>query len=211
MIEFALTIPIYIMALFCFLQLVLLIHAKFMLTYGAFVAARAGVVYNANEAPMKKAFLSVMSPYFGRVQEGNDSFFSDILTPFTGNSAFEKAFDKATDEWNDNQFTITVVSPENANTLLKGAKSLNDAIPEFNNQVLKVEVTWNFPLVIPVANRLFHYFLDHNDPLTYSGPDPGVVLAPDSEPADMDDLRIPLSGQYTLRLSGINQNNPYHS
>jgi len=189
LIEFSLVMPIYIMALFCFLQLSLIITARLMMTYGAFSAARAGIVYNAREAEMKKSLLTVLSPFFGRVQNGDD--------------AIDAAYNTIEEEWDDGELSIDIIAPADARNQLRGAVTLKDVFNE-NDRFLHVRVNWNFPMVIPLANRIFQAFVEgQNWVQSTSATEPGVFLG---APAGTGtDPRIPLFADYDLRLTGIYQ------
>lgn len=59
--------PFLLFVFLCLLQILFIAHARVLLDYAAFNAARAGVVHNGNRAVMRNAALFSMLPAFGRV------------------------------------------------------------------------------------------------------------------------------------------------
>jgi len=192
LVEFALVIPVYLMALFCFLQLALIIQARFMLTYAAFSAARAGIVYNAAPNEMVRNVARVLSPNYGRIQRGY---------PY-----FAQAYQKTLNEYYRGQIGIQVLAPANAQQRLYNATNLNILGPSERN--LKVRVTWNFPMMIPLANTLFFAFIQNIPFPNWQGVQPGVYYGASRHPGH--DPRIPLYADYQLRITTLNRNQPYH-
>lgn len=182
LVEFAITVPIYIVALLCFTQLFLLIHARFLLHYGAFCAARAGIVSNANEQSMREASSIALSSLF---------------YPSRSKNAVINGMNKALLEFNKNNLKIELLNP-NLRSRLNQVQSINDLTQ--NEKLLKLRLKYNCPLKIPVANRLFYEFYKglykFNNNITTLSPDFFGFTFP-SYP------RIPLSGEYTLRITSI--------
>jgi hypothetical protein len=67
LIETAIVVPFMLFVFLVLLQLMLIAHARVLLDYAAFNAARAGVVHNGNPTVMKNAALLSMLPAFGPV------------------------------------------------------------------------------------------------------------------------------------------------
>ena len=67
LIESAIVVPFMLFIFLCLLQIMLIAHARILLDYAAFNAARAGVVHNGNPRVMRNAALLSMLPAFGRV------------------------------------------------------------------------------------------------------------------------------------------------
>ncbi len=65
--ETVIVVPFMLFVFLCLLQLMLIAHARVMLDYAAFNAARAGVVHNGNPTVMRNAALVSMLPVFGPV------------------------------------------------------------------------------------------------------------------------------------------------
>ena len=192
MVEFAIMVPIFLMALLCFIQLSLMIHARFMLQYAAFCAARAGVVYNGNESEMRKSAAWAIAPYFERLQNANPA-------------ELGSAWNEAQNELSMNG-GLSVMAPNMA--ALQGGASLKSALGS-NDRNLSVRVFWNFPLVIPVANSLFSGFFNNVAPPNWSGVNPGEYLA--SAVDQGSNPRVLIFGDYTLRITTMNKNAPYHN
>lgn len=66
LVEAALVVPLMLGAFLCMLQILLLAHARVMLQYAAFNAARAGVVYNGSRDEMRAAATISMLPIYCR-------------------------------------------------------------------------------------------------------------------------------------------------
>ena len=192
MVEFAIMVPIFLMALLCFIQLFLMIHARFMLQYAAFCAARAGVVYNGNSNEMRKSAAWALAPYFERLQNASAAELGD-------------AWNKAQNELST-QGAVTILAPDMG--ALQSGASFKSALAS-NQRNLSVRVSWNFPLLIPVANSLFSGFFNNIAPPSWSGENPGEYLGGTVDPGS--DPRVPLFGVYTLRITTMNSNAPYHN
>ncbi len=194
MLEFAMVFPIYLMALLCFLQLVLIIHARFMLHYSAFLAARAGIVYNARMEDMEWAARAAIAPNFSRVQNGK--------------SAFNTGMSRAQDEINDGHFTVEILEPADANNTMRNGTRISSSFGA-DSRNLHVRVSWNYPMWIPVANSLFAGFINNVPTPNFPGFQPGPFLGAGANPGN--DPRMPIFAEYRLRMTHINPNSPYHS
>ncbi len=69
LIEAAITVPVLLIIIFTFIQLVLYVNAKITTKYAAFCAARAGIVYGANPTLMRKAACIALAPLFSEDQK----------------------------------------------------------------------------------------------------------------------------------------------
>ena len=163
-----------------------------MLQYAAFCAARAGVVYNGNESEMKKSAAWAITPFFERLQSANDTETTD-------------AWDKAQNELSVNG-SVTILAPNVAS--LQGGASFKSALGT-NDRNMRVRVSWNFPLVIPVANSLFSGFFNNVAPPGWTAVNAGEYLG--STVDQGNNPRVALFGDYTLRITTMNSNAPYHS
>lgn len=67
LVETAIIVPFLLFVFLCMLQIMFIAHARVLLDYAAFNAARAGVVHNGNPTVMRSAALLSMLPAFGRV------------------------------------------------------------------------------------------------------------------------------------------------
>jgi hypothetical protein len=193
MVEFAIMLPIFLMALLCFIQLSLMIHARFMLQYAAFCAARASIVYNGDDSEMRRSAAWALSPYFERLQNANST-------------ELENAWNQAQNELMM-YGSIEIITPTDAENLLKNGSSLKNTLGS-NDRNMRVRVSWNFPLMIPVANSLFSGFFNNVAAPNWSGTHPGEYLA--STVDQGINPRVVMFGDYTLRITTMNKNSPYH-
>ncbi len=67
--ETAIALPVFIALALGLVQLTLLAHAKLMVEYAAFSAARAGIVWNGNNERMRDAALLALLPMHGRTDD----------------------------------------------------------------------------------------------------------------------------------------------
>ncbi len=194
MVEFAIMLPIFLMALLCFIQLSLMIHARFMLQYASFCAARAGIVYNGNESEMRKSAAWALSPYFERLQNADPGELGN-------------AWNQAQNELMTNG-AIIIMAPSNMANRLNVGNSFKSTLGS-DERNMSVRVYWNFPLLIPVANSLFSGFFNSVGPPNWSGVHPGEYLA--STVYQGSNPRVPMFSDYTIRITTMNKNWPYHA
>ena len=194
MLEFAMVFPIYLMALLCFLQLVLIMHARFMLHYAAFLAARAGIVYNARMEDMEWAACAAIAPHFARIQNGKN--------------AFNSGMSKAQTELSNGDFSVEIIEPANAQSTMFNGNTIATSFAA-QNRNLRVRVNWNYPMYIPVANSLFSGWVNNVPMPDYPGFQPGEFLGGGANPGN--DPRMPIFAEYYLRMTHINPNSPYHA
>jgi Flp pilus assembly protein TadG len=192
MVEFAIAVPIYILALSCFFQLTLLIHARFMMNYAAFCAARAGVVCNAHPRSMQEAAAIALSPLFHRTRS---------------NSMVSYGMRRIMNEFGRGRLRLSILNPL-IRLRLNTARTLADLSQ--SEKLLRVRLEYDFPLKVPVAGRLFYEFMNpylrryhtrstHYTPLTgrFFGVTPRGT-----------DYRLPLSAEYRLRITTRERNTP---
>ncbi|MBN2144652.1 MAG: pilus assembly protein [Candidatus Aureabacteria bacterium] len=180
-VEFALVIPLYLLALCCFFQLVLIMHARLLLTYASFCAARAGIVSKADPNSMKEAASMAMS---------------SLYVTTDSKSKISQGKNKAMQDFNNGNLSIQILTNPNIRTRLNQVKTL-DQLSQ-SEKVLRIRLRYNFPLKIPVANRLFYEFLNFNlavhDTVGITSPQfLGYTTA--------SDMRIPMQTDYFLRIT----------
>lgn len=82
LIEAAISVPVLLILIFTFIQLVLYVNAKITVKYAAFCAARAGIVYSADPVMMEKAACIALAPLFSPDQkEGYKIDSINVSTP----------------------------------------------------------------------------------------------------------------------------------
>src|SRR5258708_31416005 len=85
--ETAIALPVLIALALGLIQLTLLAHAKLMVEYAAFSAARAGIVWNGNNERMRDAALVALLPMHGRTDD-----LAHLLATLTDQRAQERSF-----------------------------------------------------------------------------------------------------------------------
>ncbi len=190
LVEFAITIPIFLVALFCFIQLVLLIHTKFMLQYAAFCAARAGIVCKANTQSMREAAAIALSPLYAK---GGGPGLAKVGTGMaTAMADFGRGF-----------LSLNVLPPGQVGRL-NAVRSVDELNP--NEKQLKVELTYLYPLEIPIANKLFFKFFNLGINLgNYTTLSSGYF---NENVFVFGNPRVALKAEYSLRITTLERNRP---
>ncbi len=85
--ETAIALPVLIALALGLVQLTLLAHAKLMVEYAAFSAARAGIVWNGNNERMRDAALLALLPMHGRTDD-----LPNLVATWTHQRVQERAF-----------------------------------------------------------------------------------------------------------------------
>jgi hypothetical protein len=85
--ETAIALPVFIALALGLVQLTLLAHAKLMVEYAAFFAARAGIVWNGNNERMRDAALFALLPMHGRTDD-----LANLVATLTDQRVQERAF-----------------------------------------------------------------------------------------------------------------------
>jgi hypothetical protein len=85
--ETAIALPVFIALALGLVQLTLLAHAKLMVEYAAFSAARAGIVWNGNNERMRDAALFALLPMHGRTDD-----LANLVATLTDQRVRERAF-----------------------------------------------------------------------------------------------------------------------
>lgn len=165
--ETAITIMTFLIIILGIIQISLVLNAKLLVNYAAYCAARAGIVHNGEQAQMENAAALALSPLFippgganlagvaqgyGRAQlellKGNLPFMGmrvEILSP--GPERFREDYKKR-------------FFPE----LQRYGETTTDE-KFLDDNLLVVQVTYYYPLRIPLINNLLSPFL-HNVKLT---------------------------------------------
>lgn len=150
-VEFALVMPVYLLMLICFVQLVMLMNAKLCLEYAAFAAARAGIVNRGDMDNMKSAAATVLAPFFSVPGAGRMSADIGSLT------AMKEAVKLRITDNPDNLTALTPVAISILNDP-STVSAYNSAASTFQlsqeQKLLKIKIDFDFPLEIPLANKI---------------------------------------------------------
>jgi len=189
--EFAIIMPVYILFIMGFIQLVMIMHAKFMVDYGVFCAARAGIISKADKTHMKEALAVALSPLFQRTDS--------IISVTTGMAeALIKIGDSEADFVHPIRLYLTNEDASDLRDKYEATSSTSDLSQD--EKVLKVKVDYDYPLDIPVANKIIAAimsgFINSGTPLE------GEWLYPNSITSSPTIL---ISSQCAMRLSTMKE------
>ena len=143
--------PVFILFLLCFIQVVLVMHAKFLVDYAAFASVRAGIVNRGDMDEMKNAAATVLAPLFSNSVLGT-------LSPNIVSLGTMKEYVKL--RISEDPDSSDLVFPVKLSILNNPSP-----VPEYNAQIstfrlsqeqknLKIKVEYAFPLTVPLANRI---------------------------------------------------------
>jgi hypothetical protein len=135
--------PVFMLFLLCFIQLVMVMHAKFLADYAVFCAARAGVVHRGDPDYMKQAAAVALAPLYRRT--------TDYASLGAG-------------------YTLALADIGDEGDLLRNARLyLQDSskISRYNSvssygelsqdeRVLHVTLEYDYPMDIPLANKILY-------------------------------------------------------
>ena len=156
LVEFCIVVPAFLFLILVTLQLVLIYRAKSTLDYAAFQAARAGAVTGVDPGKMRSALAFGLTPLLATSPDAagvakaranaelETRLFSEIKVIAPTRAAYNAHRERQADgRWalpNDNlAFREGVV---------KAGVSVQDA------NLLKIKVTYQFPLIVPFADRV---------------------------------------------------------
>ena len=185
LVEFAIVLPVYILFLACFLQVSLLVHAKFLVNYASFCAARAAVVSRADQGRMEQAALIALSPLYGNTQS---------------ETGIVQALAKANIDKGMGFVSVSILnnpSPVNRYNQVQSVMQLTQ-----DEKVLKVKVTCKYKLVVPLANwMIFNLAMTVNSLTRKSTLDPAFLTSFGSGSGYTP--RVPLESTTVMRLTTL--------
>lgn len=156
--ETAITIMVFLTIVLGIIQLTLAIHAKLLVNYAAYCAARAGIVHNGDEERMKQAAAVALTPLFS----GSD----DLISLAEGYTVAA----------NSPGLQVEILSPDPAVRFGTGyqkrffpevrkydkATSASD-VQHLDENLLKVKVTYRYFLRIPYIKDILSPVLNYVD------------------------------------------------
>lgn len=150
-VEFALVMPVYLLVLICFVQLVMIMNAKLCLEYAAFAAARAGIVNRGNMDNMKAAAATVLAPFL--YTEGTGGMSANMGSLTVTKEAVKLRITDSTDSLSFlTPIAITILNAPSPVASYNSAKSTFELNQD--QKLLRIKIDFDFPLKIPLANRI---------------------------------------------------------
>ncbi|MBZ4397628.1 pilus assembly protein [Myxococcus sp. MISCRS1] len=166
-VETAVVLPLFVFLILGILQLGLMHQARLLTKYAAYKAVRAGSIHNASVAEMEKAAVAVLLPMLAKRAEGPDGI--EYVRPVGSGQEF-------TDKWNEmagnrmdkvglKYAEVTICGPTRED-LGGGSGELDFDDPDnatsdnwrqSQRTKLRVQVTFNYRLIIPFADRVIYY------------------------------------------------------
>lgn len=154
LVETAIVLPVYMLFLLCFMQLVMVMHAKFVVEYASFCAARAGVINRGDSKYMQEAAAIAMSPLYSRVKS-----IKDVKT------TSKKMKSDICSKKNCPKHPIRVYLTNSPSPVNKYKTAYSTFDLSQTEKVLKVKLEYDYPMKLPVANKIlaavFAGFIDN--------------------------------------------------
>ena len=144
-VEFAIVMPVFMFFLLCFIQLILIMHARLMLEYASFCAARAAVVSRGSMEDMKMAVAEVMAPFY---------YSTPDMAKWAASSMFVKT--KVSEESGDGPLKIIILNSPSPlpKWMDAGTQSTFQLSEEEKN--LKIRIDYDYEMKIPLANYIIN-------------------------------------------------------
>ncbi|MFY2557012.1 TadE/TadG family type IV pilus assembly protein [Corallococcus terminator] len=164
-VESAVVLPLFVFLILGILQLGLMHQARLLTKYAAYKAVRAGSLHNASVKEMEKAAVAVLLPMMAKRAPGPDGI--EYVKPVNSGQEF-------TDKWNDMQGNtigttglkyaeVTVCGPTREHVSGSGELDFDDPDnatggdwKQSHRTKLRIQVTFNYRLVIPFADRVIY-------------------------------------------------------
>lgn len=159
MVEFLIVLPSLLLIVFGILQYALIYQARSALNHAAFVGARQGALSGGSLTAIRDGVASGLTPLFMRVDFARDLAMPDLvkarmiatLEIFNPNTASIAILNPTTDAFN--ALNVNGVIP-NDNLMYRSASGGGVSIQDAN--LLKIQVTYCFKLVVPLVNQLIY-------------------------------------------------------
>ena len=205
MVEFIIVTPIVLLLLFGGLQFAFLYHAKTLLNYAAFEAARTGAVSNARVSEMENAFARSMAaihthnPTSDDVMCAREIVYKEIESGFVRIKVINP--DPASNiftELDDGSVDGDLVIPNN-NLMYRSAVSTTGLSIQDAN-LLKIRVSYCYPLYVPYINRVLGIMLTNVESPSCPGCTGSFTSTGSFERACLDNGRFPLHAQAIVRM-----------
>lgn len=166
-VEAAIVMPAMVFLILTLMQLTMVQHARIMTDYAAYCAARAGIVFNADNDAMTQAATVALMPTMGR---------TDTLTAFGTTAIRVMTVEKAKRlVFNLPIVRVTTLSPRKSDFSANLSKHVGGAEIDFDDvraasvrpNQLQLEVKYLYRMPIPFANQILQSIYFASRPGTY--------------------------------------------
>lgn len=205
MVEFIIVTPVVLLLLFGALQFAFLYHAKTLLNYAAFEAARTGAVSNARISEMENAFARSMAaihthnPTPDDVMCAREIIYKEIESGFVHIDVINPDPDtNIFAELDDGSVSGDLVIPNNNLMYRSDVSTTGLTIQDAN--LLKIRVSYCYPLYVPYINRVLGIMLTNIESETCPGCTGSYTSAGSFERACLENQRFPLHSQAIVRM-----------
>ena len=205
MVEFIIVTPIVLLLLFGALQFAFLYHAKTLLNYAAFEAARTGAVSNARVSEMENAFARSMAaihthnPTSDDVMCAREIVYKEIESGFVRIKVINPDPDSNIfTEFDDGSIDGDLVIPNNNLMYRSDVSTTGLSIQDAN--LLKIRVSYCYPLYVPYINRVLGIMLTNVESPSCPGCTGSFTSTGSFERACLDNGRFPLHAQAIVRM-----------
>lgn len=156
LVEFCVVVPTFLFLLLVTLQFILIYRAKSTLDYATFQAARAGAVHGVDKSKMQDALAGGLTPLFVTSPDMAEVVKQKARVRFTEVPLFSKLevispTRSAFNEYRERQYNGRYALPNDSLAFRRarvGASGVN--VQDAN--ILKIKVTYNYPLIVPFAD-----------------------------------------------------------
>ncbi len=205
MVEFIIVTPVVLLLLFGALQFAFLYHAKTLLNYATFEAARTGAVANARVSEMENAFARSMAaihthnPTSDDVMCAREVIYKEIETGFVNIEVLNPdPNSQIFAELDDGTVSGDLVIPNN-NLMYRSEVSTTGLTVQDAN-LLKIRVSYCYPLYVPYINRVLGIMLTNIESAGCPGCTGSFTNTGSFERACLDNGRFPLHSQAIVRM-----------
>lgn len=203
MVEFIIVTPIILLLLFGALQFAFIYHAKTLLNYAAFEAARFGAVSNARKTEMENAFTRSMAAIYTHDDTPQDVMCAreiirkeietglvniEVLNP-TGEAFNQLGIDDGSGD--------QIIPNDN---LMFRSKVTSDGLTIQDANLLKIRVGYCYPMYVPYINRVLGIMLTHDEDDTCPGCTGARKDTGTFERRCLENGRFPINAQAIVRM-----------
>ncbi|HUA82059.1 MAG TPA: pilus assembly protein [Dyella sp.] len=145
------------------LQAILFYRGKATVDYAAQEAARAGALYGADMGQMQKGFARGLTPLYATaassrnplgVYEAFKTAQLQITTMGVGSITVISPTTSAFDDFKEAQYDGTMALPNDSLNFRSNKLGGRSGLSVQDANILKIQVTYKFPLIVPIIDRL---------------------------------------------------------
>lgn len=157
LVEFCIVVPAFLFLILVTFQLVLIYRAKSTLDYATFQAARAGSITGVDHSKMRSALafgltpLLATSPDVAGVAKARVN--AELETRLFANIDVIAPTRAAFNEYRERQYDGRYALP-NDSLAFRNDRIGSSGVSVQDANILKIKVTYNFPLIVPFADRV---------------------------------------------------------